>query len=159
MVRIELIATNSEHYPPSCELRERVLLEPIGLTFAQFVEGWPQVDAAAEHFVAVADHPTGAKVLGTALLIPGYEEPTSGKLMQMAVEPQRQGEGIGRRLVTALEARAFGELGLREVFCHARNDAMPFYERLGWAVVGGEFEEVGVAHHRMRIRAEVTRPG
>lgn len=158
MVRILRISTSHPLYPASCALRDDVLLRPIGLTFEAFTEGWPHVDAAAEHFVAVADHTAGARVVGTALLIAHYDQPGVGKLMQMAVEPQRQHEGVGRRIVIALEARAFGELALTELFCHARDDAMPFYAKLGWQVVGEGFTEVGVPHHRMRITAEPPPP-
>ncbi|MEN0020276.1 MAG: GNAT family N-acetyltransferase, partial [Planctomycetota bacterium] len=97
-------------------------------------------------------------VVGTTLLLPNYKEPGIGKLMQMAVEPQLQRSGIGRRLVVALEARAFGELGLTEVFCHARDDAMPFYAQLGWNVIGEGFIEAGIAHHRMSLTSPAAAP-
>lgn len=107
------------------------------------------MERRAEYFVAVLAHPGGERVVGVVLLIPDYPEQGVGKLMQMAVDPQRQGEGIGRRLVIELETRAFGELGMREVFCHAQNSATGFYERLGWAIDPEEFAEAGIAHHRM----------
>ena len=89
--------------------------------------------------------------LGTALLIPHHPDEGLGKVTQVAVDPQRHGEGIGRRLMVTLESRAFGELGLTEVYCHAQNTAMGFYTRLGWETVGDEFVEAGIPHHRMRI--------
>ncbi|MCL4741864.1 MAG: GNAT family N-acetyltransferase [Phycisphaerales bacterium] len=148
MIRVRRITTVDPLYEQECALRDAVLLRPIGYSMEAFRRDFG-IDDRAEHFVAVFDHPSGPRVVGCALLIPDYPHPGVGKLMQMAVDLQRQGEGIGRRLVVELERRAFGELGLREVFCHARDDAMGFYSRLGWRVDGEQFTEVGVPHHRM----------
>jgi GNAT superfamily N-acetyltransferase len=136
-------------------LREEVLLNPIGLTAKTFREMFPEGgdrEQNFEHFVAVFDHPTGPRVVGTALLLPNYPRPGCGKLMQMAVDLQRQGEGIGTRLVVAMERRAFGELGLTELFCHARDTAYGFYESLGWAYDSDTFSEAGIPHRRMVFR-------
>lgn len=140
-------------YPQACELRENVLLRPIGFDMARFRELF-DVEERFEHFVAVFDHPSGPRVIGTACLLPDYPSPGIGKLMQMAVDPQRQGEGIGRRLVVALERRAFGELGLTELFCHARDNAYGFYESLGWDFDSDTFSEAGVPHRKMVFRPE-----
>ncbi len=148
MIRVRRITTVDPLYEQECALRDAVLLRPIGLSMEWFLREYP-IDARAEHFVAVFDHPSGPRVVGCALLIPDYPDPGVGKLMQMAVDLQRQGEGIGRRLVVELERRAFGELALREIFCHARDDAMGFYARLGWRTDGEQFTEAGVPHHRM----------
>lgn len=152
MIEYHRISTSDPFYPQACALREQVLLRPLGKDMAWFRGAYPEIDARAEHFVAVLAHPTGDRVIGCVLLIPDYPERGAGKLMQMAVDPQRQGEGIGRRLVIELETRAFGELGLAEVFCHAQNSAIGFYERLGWETDPEEFFEAGIPHHRMWLR-------
>jgi predicted GNAT family N-acyltransferase len=72
-----------------------------------------------------------------------------GKVMQVAVDPQLQSQGIGRKVMVAIEARAFGELGLDGLYCHAQLPAVGFYERLGWAVDSARFDEAGIPHHRM----------
>lgn len=159
MIKIRRIGSGDDLYAQACDLRERVLLRPIGKDFAWFRATYPRIDPGADHFVAVLDHPTGSKVIGVVLLVPDYPEKGVGKLMQMAVDPQRQGEGIGRKLVVALEMRAFGELGLEEVFCHAQNSAMGFYDTLGWETDPEEFEEAGIPHHRMRLRQPVEDDG
>jgi len=155
LIEYRRISCHDPLYAQECDLREQVLLRPIGKSIAWFLEAYPEIDRRAEHLVAVLAHPTGERVVGCVLLIPNYPEEGVGKLMQMAVDPQRQGEGIGTRLVIELETRAFGELGLREVFCHSQNSAMGFYERLGWATDSEEFLEAGIAHHRMWLRQPV----
>ncbi|MGP1345475.1 MAG: GNAT family N-acetyltransferase [Phycisphaerales bacterium] len=154
MVRIERITRSSPLYAQEVELRERILLEPIGLDMAGLERMFPGFEERFEHFVAVFDHPTGSRVIGCVVLLAHYPEEGVGKLMQMAVDPQRQREGIGRRLVTALEVRGFGELGLHTVYCHAREDAARFYARLGWFVEGEAFEEAGIPHFKMVLKDE-----
>jgi N-acetylglutamate synthase-like GNAT family acetyltransferase len=149
VVEIRRITADDPLYPQQCALRESVLLGPIGLDLPKFRAMFPGVEEKFEHFVAVFDHPTGPRVIGTASLLPNYPEPSTGKLMQMAVDPQRQGEGLGTRLVVALERRAFGELGLKQLFCHARDTAYGFYSSLGWDFDSEIFDEAGIPHRRM----------
>ncbi|MEM9063953.1 MAG: GNAT family N-acetyltransferase [Planctomycetota bacterium] len=158
-VRIERIDTAHSLYEQQCDLRDRVLLHPIGYDMARYRDEFPGYEERFEHFIGVVDLPGGEpRVVGCVSLLPDDPGPDWGKLAQMAVDPQRQGEGIGKQLIAALEARAFGDthhggLGLKALFCHARMDAIPFYERVGWLIEGDLFQEAGVDHKRMVIHA------
>ncbi len=44
------------------------------------------------------------------------------------------------------------KLGLKEMVLHARETAVPFYERLGYTRVGDVFTEVTIPH-RVMVRA------
>jgi len=154
VTRIQIIGQNHPLYSQEVDLRQRVLLDPIGFTMEKFAKEFPGVEERFEHFIAVIEHPKGKRVVGTVCLLPNYPEKGAGKLMQMAVDPQRQREGIGRELVVELERRAFGELGLQFLFCHAREDAVGFYSEIGWQVVGDPFMEAGIKHFRMELRGE-----
>lgn len=149
MIRIVRIDRQHRLYPQEVDLRQSVLLDPINYSMDRFEHDFPGFEERFEHFVAVANHPSGERVIGCVVLLPNYPEPGIGKLMQMAVDPQRQREGIGRRLVAELERRAFGELGLNQLYCHAREDAVPFYALLGWEVTGDPFQEAGIPHSKM----------
>ena len=145
-------------YKQECALRERVLLSAVGYTIDKYRADYPY-DDTAEHWVAVTEHPqNGATVLGCALLQAGHPDAGSGKVMQVAVNRQRQGEGIGRKLMIAVESRAFGELGLNRLFCHAQMTAVPFYERLGWRPAGEVFSEAGIDHLRMELNGSSLAP-
>lgn len=152
MTEIRRITMDDPLYPQECALRESVLLRPLGLSMEDLRREFPGVEERFEHFVAVFDHPSGPRVIGCATLLANFPEPGIGKLMQMAVDLQRQGEGIGRRLVVEVERRAFGELGLTELFCHAQLPAVGFYTALGWKVEGEVFKEAGIDHRRMVLR-------
>lgn len=153
MIQIRQIDRADPLYRQEQQLRERVLLHAVGLDMDSFVEHFPGVEERFAHFVAVFDHPSGERVVGCALLLADHPEPRTGQIMQVAVDPQRQGEGLGRQLIIAIEQFAFASLGLDELICHARHNAIAFYERLGWAVVSEEFTEVGIPHRQLAIRA------
>ncbi len=154
MIRILRIDRNHPLYAQETDLRERGLLVPIGRDFAWYESAYGDAEAQYEHFVAVIDHPTGEKVVGSVCLLPHHPGHGIGKLTQMVVDPQRRHESIGRKLVAAFERRATGELGITELYCHAQLAAVPFYERLGWEIEGDEFEEAGIGHRKMVFRAD-----
>lgn len=154
---IRRITRDDPLYRQECDLREEVLLRPLGLSLARFHREFPGVEERFEHFVATFRDPSrGERVIGCATLLPDSPRAGSGKLMQMAVNPQRQGEGIGRQLVVAVESRAFRDLGLRELHCHARVPVIGFYRSLGWDEDSGVFDEVGIPHKRMVVRQPAT---
>ncbi len=98
------------------------------------------------------------RVVGCVLFHP--EGPATGRLFQMAVEPDRQGTGIGTRLVRALEDQV-SVRGFREIILHARDAAVGFYARLGYVSFGAPYVEVGIPHQNMRralrLPPELTR--
>jgi predicted GNAT family N-acyltransferase len=158
LIQVRRISIDDPLHAQEVRLREDVLLGPIGLDGPRFRAMFPEGGAREEHFehfVAVFDHPAGPRVVGTALLLPNYKQPGSAKLMQMAVDRQRQGEGIGTRLVVAMEQRAFGQLGLGEMWCHARDTAYGFYQSLGWEFDSDVFDEAGIPHRRMVFRPQL----
>jgi GNAT superfamily N-acetyltransferase len=77
---------------------------------------------------------------------PYRPEARAVRLRGMAVEPSRQGRGIGRLLMGA----ACEHLRARDVevlWANARDSALGFYEGLGMEVVGDGFLAVGLPHH------------
>ena len=83
--------------------------------------------AGRDVFVAVSER----DVLGTVSL-------GKGQLHAMFVAAERQGQGIGRRLVQHLEQHARSR-GLSALRLSSSITARPFYEKLGYQFV--EFEE------------------
>jgi len=69
-------------------------------------------------------------------------------MRQVAVAAEWQRQGIGTALVEYAEAVA-RKVGYRRMILHARQEAVPFYERLGYARIGGRFEEVTILHWAM----------
>ena len=68
----------------------------------------------------------------------------------MAVETNQQGKGVGKLLVKDLLSFSKSK-GIKEVVCHARDNAVPFYLSLGFEIYDDPFVEVGIQHFHMRI--------
>lgn len=121
------------------DLRFRVLREPLG--YGRDAVTFP-FDDESLHLLAQQ----AGRVVGCVLYHP--ETAFEGRLYQMAVSPELQGSGLGRRLVTTLEDRLRAD-GVKRVHLHARAHAAGFYARLGYQIEGQPFEEVGMPHHIM----------
>lgn len=58
-----------------------------------------------------------------------------GKVRFMAVSEKAQGQGLGQQIIIALEQQA-SQLGLKEVILNARENAIGFYQKLGYKKIG-----------------------
>jgi predicted GNAT family N-acyltransferase len=127
-------------YDASVDLRTRVLREPLGLVFTvdQLTAEWSQW-----HLAIFAPDDS---LLGCLVLVPGADGAV--KMRQVAIEPGMQGRGLGRFLVAYSEQVA-RSTAFERMILHARSTAVPFYQRLGYSVVGQPFEEVGIPHMAM----------
>ena len=86
------------------------------------------------------------RMLGCCMLV--EEQPDTVRLRQMAVLNDLQGKGIGRALMNFAENMA-RDRGYKIVSMHARNNAIGFYEKVGYKVKGDEFIEVTIPHYVM----------
>jgi predicted GNAT family N-acyltransferase len=144
-VLIKRIALEDHLYQQERELRNRILLRPIGIPDY----GWEQNDANSWHFVAIENE----KVVGCVVLVRLDEKVSKTQLIQMAVEKDFQGRGIGRMLVEHLVEFA-SKQEVQEIQIHARDDVTAFYEQLGFEIVGEPFYEVGIKHRHMLMRLD-----
>jgi ribosomal protein S18 acetylase RimI-like enzyme len=117
-----------------------VLRQPLG--FPRGAELFP-FEAESLHLVAL----DAGVVVGCVLFHP--EGAGTGRLFQMAVEPGRQGRGLGARLVRTLEGE-MARRGFHEVSLHARETAIGFYAGLGYVGEGEPYLENGIPHQTMR---------
>ena len=86
---------------------------------------WDSDDASAVHFLAVeGDYP-----IGTARLL------SNGHIGRVSVLRDWRGLKVGDALMRAVLAEA-ERLGLKEQMLSAQVHAAPFYERLGFEIVG-----------------------
>lgn len=110
-------------------------------------------DAVALHVIAVA---ADGVPVGTGRLLHGAPAqqatgagPDVGLLGRLAVARSARRGGVGAALVRGIEDAARG-LGLTAVDLHAQTHALGFYERLGYAAYGPEFQDAGIPHRAMR---------
>ena len=138
-VTLHVLSFGSPEYDRTVELRRAVLRRPLGLEFDP-----DQLAAEGEDtHLALYD---GDDLLACLVLSPQGE---ALKMRQVAVRADARGRGVGRELVRASERWAI-ENGFTRMTLHARQTAVPFYERLGYLVVGDPFLEIGLPHRAMR---------
>ena len=76
--------------------------------------------------------------------------PDEAQIRFMAVEPGAERQGLGGRVLAALEARA-ASLGMQRIVLNARDQAIPFYQKHRYAVIGEAATLFGrVAHVKMQ---------
>ncbi len=129
-------------YETSVGLRYAVLRAPLGLRLGPDER---TEEATLVHLGAFE----GERLVGCLML--HDQGDGSVRMRQVAVADDRQRSGIGRALVAFSETRA-KELGFREMVLHAREPAVPFYEKLGYETFGEPFVEVTIPHRAMRKR-------
>ena len=126
-------------------LRVRVLRRGTPFTHANYPEdSYPD----AVHFGIVRDGDVIATSTWFTKECPEVPGVPAVQLKGMAVDDTLQGGGLGAALIEhgITHARS---LGARLVWARARDSALYFYERRGFAVTGGGFmdEPTGMPHH------------
>ena len=138
-MRFQQIDYGSPEYGLECDLRDRILRSPLGLTLS--AQDLAHEDQAL-HFGLFTEAGLIACVVAVAI------SPTTVKLRQMAVEPAYQGQGWGKVLLEQVEA-VLRQRAVTRVVLHARRTAVGFYQRLGYQIEGPEFLEVTLPHRCM----------
>lgn len=134
------IKYGTEDYKKMVELRNNILLAPIGLPYYEEVL---KNDSKSIHCVSFDEEEAIACCvltdLGDGLV----------QLRQMAVLDRWQRKGIGEDLIAFAEYVA-KEHGFGEIMLHAQRVAENFYLKNGYTFVGEEFLEVEIPHFEMR---------
>lgn len=127
-------------YDEAVRLRYDILRAPLGLEYTpeQLAAEWDQ------HHLAAYDHQH--RLVGYLNLTPA--DNGTVKMRQVAIAQSVRGQGVGRQLVEYSESFARAR-GFEKMVLHARETAVPFYLKLGYAVVGEPFEEVTIPHLKM----------
>lgn len=131
----------SDDYNRMVALREDVLRKPLGRVFK------PEELANDPHYVHLAGFDEKGDVVATTLLHRLNENQI--RFRQVAVKESQQNIGIGKALMAYAE-RISVQRGCIEIILHARENAVKFYERMGYVSEGEYVEEVGVPHIWMR---------
>ena len=133
------ITWQTDHYRQEMQLRNRLLRQPLGLTFTD-------EDLLAErnelHFGVLSADQLVACVVAVPL---GSHR---AKIRQMVVDDEFQARGVGSFLLQNTEATLL-ERGFSILELHARQTALGFYDRMGYQQVGDEFIEVNLPHFKM----------
>lgn len=104
---------------------------------------WDDADENATHFLASLSNTP----IGCARLL------ACGQIGRMAVLTEYRKLGIGEALLHKA-LRSAKEQGIKTIFLHAQNQAIPFYKKYDFKVEGNEFIDAGIPHHIMVFKPE-----
>lgn len=137
-MELHWIEPDGPEYSDWVALREPILRAPQGLRFSA-----ADLEEEKTQFHLVAREVD--QIIGGLIVIPLVEE---WKIRQVVVEPSRQGECLGFRIMekAIIEAK---RAGVEIIALHSRANVVGFYEKLGFELVGDEFIEVGIPHRKM----------
>ncbi|NEY90055.1 GNAT family N-acetyltransferase [Rhodobacteraceae bacterium KMS-5] len=120
-------------------LRRIVFIEEQGVSEADEVD---DKDDEAIHLLAMQN----GQPVGTARLL---VQCGTGKVGRVCVLSAARGTGLGAALIRAAVDRLRMVPGVEKVKLGAQTHALGFYERLGFAAIGEEFDDAGIPHRDM----------
>ncbi len=136
---LKIIDHGSKDYEIMVKLRDDILRKPLGLSFSE-------EELLAEKNNLMIGAYEDDQMLGCCMLV--EENPETVRLRQMAVVNDIQGKGVGKALMQFAENLA-RDRGYKTTTMHARKNAIPFFEKMGYKKMGGEFEEITIPHFLM----------
>jgi predicted GNAT family N-acyltransferase len=138
-LNIRTIGFGTLEYEKSLELRDLVLRKPLGMSIYN-----DNLESDAKDILVGAFLQN--ELVGTLILSKINSEVL--KMRQVAVNQTLKEIGIGRRLVLFSEQLAIS-LKIHTIELNARKPVIPFYQKLGYEIIGTEFIEVGIPHFKM----------
>ena|SRR5688500_1691685 len=138
-MELRIIKHGSEDYKEMIDLRMKILRTPLGLSFTKEQLSEEKNDVLIGAYAE-------DKLIGCCVLTRKNEKEI--QLRQMAVNDDAQHKGIGKVILEFAEKYALAA-GYKVLMMHARDVAVPFYEKCGYIKKGDPFIEVTIPHFHM----------
>src|SRR6266498_40580 len=150
MAELEIITISTlEEMAEALFVRRRVFIEEQSVSEEEEIDSHDADPRRVSSAVHVLGRLAGAPV-GTGRLLVEYPPGHNAHVGRVAVLAAHRGRGFGRQIMLALHALARGR-GFPGITLAAQTHAIPFYERLGYAVRGPVFLDAGIDHRWMDI--------
>jgi predicted GNAT family N-acyltransferase len=144
MMNVDIRLIAKEELPLLYALRQAILRKPLGLNLydKDFTEekNWISFGAFAAE-----------KMIGCVMLSQVNENTI--QLRQMAVGIDYQGNGVGNLLLQSAQ-KYCSENNYNIITLHARENAISFYKKFGFTIIGDKYIEVGIPHFTMQKTIE-----
>jgi predicted GNAT family N-acyltransferase len=135
-------ATGADEMHGALSVREQVFCNEQGVSRAEELDG---LDDGALHLVAQQQ---GGPIVGTLRLLSNGNE---AKIGRVAVDRDWRRQGLASMMLELAIAKA-KDLGCTKVRLASQLDATGVYERAGFTVESGEFEDAGILHVWMGLQ-------
>ncbi len=132
-----------EEFEQYFELRWRILRKPWNEPRGSEVD---EQEEDSYHIMALDEN----RIAGIARL--QFTEPGITQLRYMAVDELYQSQGIGRLIMTHMESYAKQQSAL-QLFLHARENALGFYQKLGYQTIGKSYLLFDQIQHYKMIKS------
>ena len=76
----------------------------------------------------------------------------AGKIERVAVLSDHQGKGLGKTMILHLINEIKSNHDISEIILGGQDQAIPFYEKLGFTTYGDGYMDAGIPHHMMRMK-------
>lgn len=129
----------SQVYQDALAIRKKVFIEEQGVP--EDLE-FDQLDSKTTHYVGYVE----GQPATTARI---HESPAHEyHLQRVATLKEHRGKGYGRELIIFIE-RSLRHIPDAKVWLSAQDTALPFYEKMGYSVLGEGYIEADMPHHSM----------
>ena len=139
-MKFKLITPDAPEYPAERLLRWEVLSKPYGMPPGS--EALPE-EMQSMHLVVI----DAKRVFGCICFHP--ESVTSGRIFEMAVSEEYQGQRFSRKLLHRLEEILI-ERGINDVYLYARSEFEDFYARMGYIPQEDAIVQMGLKQRLMK---------
>ncbi len=138
-IQVKKVETEKEK-EQALAIRFHVFVNEQNVPPEEEIDEW---DDIAVHFLAsISGQPVGTGRLR-------WLNSLVGKVERVAVMPEFRGSGVGKALMSTMEAYA-GSRGTKEILLHAQTQAAAFYQQQGYQQEGNTFLDAGIEHIAMR---------
>ena len=129
----------SQVYQDALAIRKKVFIEEQGVP--EDLE-FDQLDSQTTHYVGYVD--------GEPVTTARIHERAAHEyhLQRVATLKEHRGKGYGRELIIFIE-RSLRHIPDAKVWLSAQDTALPFYEKMGYSVLGEGYIEADMPHHSM----------
>ncbi|WP_433749022.1 GNAT family N-acetyltransferase [Falsibacillus pallidus] len=132
------VVQNKQELEQAFLIRTKVFVEEQKVPEEEEID---QFENDSTHFLLMNDGgPIGA---GRFRILEG-----KGKVERICVLSSQRGTGAGKIIMDGIEDFAKNQ-GLKILKLNAQTHAIPFYEKLGYAIVSDEFLDAGIPHRTM----------
>lgn len=138
MYNVKIVETAKEH-EDAFAVRKQVFVEEQGVPLHLECDA---EDASATHFIMYEDNaPVGAARLRNIV-------DDAAKIERVCILQDQRGKKLGALIMKEMEKHAIS-MNKKKLKLHAQSYAIPFYEKLGYAVTSPEFMDAGIPHRAM----------
>lgn len=138
MIEVRIARSNQER-EDAYDVRKKVFVDEQGVPISLEID---EFDQTAAHFIVYDEkQPIGAGRIRE--ISPGI-----GKVERVCVLRELRGKHLGNLIMRELERHA-KSAGMAKIVLNAQSYAVPFYEKLGYAVTSPEFMDADIPHRAM----------